>query len=1105
MSDTGNIRPEDILGACQAAAERGDVAAIERACREHPELAEEIWSLVEVVRRLGAHAAEAERISVRRDFVVPERIGRYRVLREIGRGGSSVVWAAEDPQLGRVVALKVLALAPSVESAERFRREARALASLRHPNIAAVHEAGETPDGLSYIAMEHVDGVSFGALLGRFAGRDPAGLGADELPRPEGEERASFVTTMVRWTSQIAAALEHAHSGGVVHRDVKPANILIDRKGSPVLVDFGLARGADSQTVTRTGVAPGTPLYMAPEQVSGGRGAIGSQADVYALGVTLYHALTLRPPFAGETTEQVFEQICHADPVSPRSLNPGVSRDLETVVLTAMEKDPARRYATAKAFREDLEALLASRPIKARPAGRVARLAKWSRRHPAAAAAAAVVVVGVLGSWLLRAWQLRADGKEALASFRSRQLQFARAEPGLAAKAASITGFLPAGERGRIAEDQADADVRRLAMERDLVTAIDCLGASYDETSWLGPLNDGLRYTLCRALIERSAQLAERGNAIDARACIDRARAVASERWQDWTWGHIRLTSAAPGSEAHLFRYEPYELGRRGAIPRLVPVPVGGDGELLPRELAADFQCGDVCLLVTAVTPHGAAARAGVSVGDIIYRVGDDDLRERRLYVASVTAGGLAERHGVRVFDRVERINDAPATGLWAWELVPRHDGEPATIVSSVIRTVSGRETHVSGSVHYPDFRRVPWLSSSIVPTASRLERRLESGVETVEDVLGFRPAELPELLESATHSVVDFQFLHDGRPVVGHCDANEPLGASLDWTSQPLSRDARCRIDLAEGRSLRLAPGSYLALVAAPGRIDVRQPFVVPLSELDDTETVAIALDPPMVGEGPPGFVFVPGGDFLTDGEADVTLPQPRRRSRVGPFWISRHEVSTREWFEYANESSSAKLAVIEEDGDFRAGDLPVPVLGRDGWALIVGDRWVPATNADADAPVVGIDREMLVTRYLTWKNEREAGSGWRYRLPTTAEWELAARGADGRAYPWGDRFDPTLCNSLCARDAATSATCTQEPSERFVWDESPFGVRDMAGGAVEANTGRVADSFPWTPWRGGSWVMASPAYFKAASHVPSRSDLPERGFRLVAERAEN
>ncbi len=277
-----------------------------------------------------------------------QQLGPYVLEEELGRGGMGVVWRARDAALDRTVAIKVLlrALATPVEL-ERFRREALAQARLRHPAIVGVHVSGETPEGQPYLVLDYVDGTNLRARL-------------REGPLPVGEA--------VRLVTTLARAVSYAHSRGVLHRDLKASNVLIDPLGEPVLIDFGLAAIAGSQRLTATGQMMGTPGCMAPEQVTGEHGRIGPRTDVYGLGVILHEALTARPPFDAEQFLRLLDDIV-ARPVPPPSHHrPGLDPRLDAIVLRCLEKDPDRRWPTALALAQALEDL--RRPS---PSGRPAR------------------------------------------------------------------------------------------------------------------------------------------------------------------------------------------------------------------------------------------------------------------------------------------------------------------------------------------------------------------------------------------------------------------------------------------------------------------------------------------------------------------------------------------------------------------------------------------------------------------------------------------------------------------------------------------------------------------------------------------------------------
>ncbi|MHC4598042.1 MAG: protein kinase domain-containing protein [Planctomycetota bacterium] len=306
-------------------------------------------------------------------------LGAYWILEEIGRGGMGVVYRGYHPKLKREVALKVLIAGEdaSEEAIARFHREAEAVAKLgHHPNIVPVYDIGQE-GRLHYFAMHFVSGKPLDRLI------------------DDGEVTPRRAATITR---KVAMALEHAHAHGVLHRDVKPPNILISAAGEPQITDFGLAKDVQSdEKVTRSGTAMGSPNYMSPEQADGRIEAIDARTDVYGLGATFYEMLTLFPPFEGSSIVNILHQVLMTDPTPPRKRNPAVPRDLETICLKALEKDADRRYATAAEMAEDLRRFIENEPIAARPASMTYRLSKRVRRNPAA------YLTGVIGSILLAA------------------------------------------------------------------------------------------------------------------------------------------------------------------------------------------------------------------------------------------------------------------------------------------------------------------------------------------------------------------------------------------------------------------------------------------------------------------------------------------------------------------------------------------------------------------------------------------------------------------------------------------------------------------------------------------------------------------------------
>ncbi len=309
--------------------------------------------------------------------------GDYELLEQIGRGGQGVVFRARQKSLNRTVALKVISLGQWASEAhvKRFRREAEAAARLEHPCIVPIYEVGER-DGSCYFSMKFVEGGQLDEVIRR---------------EPMPPRRAAELI------AKVARTVHYAHEHGILHRDIKPGNILLDAKGEPHLTDFGLARLVESEsTVTRTLEVLGTPSYMAPEQAEGENEAVSSATDVYGIGAVLYQLLTGQPPFAGGTTYETIKLLLDTEPRPPRLLNPKIDRDLSTICLKCLEKDPQRRYSSALALAEDSERWLKHEPIQARHTGIFARGQKWVLRNPTSALlVASLFALAAAAGWIV--------------------------------------------------------------------------------------------------------------------------------------------------------------------------------------------------------------------------------------------------------------------------------------------------------------------------------------------------------------------------------------------------------------------------------------------------------------------------------------------------------------------------------------------------------------------------------------------------------------------------------------------------------------------------------------------------------------------------------
>jgi serine/threonine protein kinase len=430
---------------------RGERPSLSDYTRQHPDLASQIQELFPALVELEELGSALGPAPLKHSDA-PSRLGEYRIIREIGRGGMGVVFEAVQESLGRRVALKLLPAGPATppQMLDRFHREACIAARLHHGHIVPVFGVG-VESGLSYYAMQYISGQGLDEVLKQIRARRAGSTIARAETRVVGDlssaskvlcdDVAGYYRNIARLGEQVAEALEYAHSQGVLHRDIKPSNLLLDAGGHLWVTDFGLARSNDTNDLTQTGDVLGTPRFMAPERF---RGAADVRSDVYSLGATLYELLTLEPAFAETDRAKLMEMVLRGRYLPPRHVEPAIPRDLETIVTKAMTTEPSGRYANSALLAEDLRRFVAGEPISARPPGALERVAKWSRRNPSWAAALTVAfvalatVAGIIGAYSFRLQNALSDANKNLGEAQS---QNRRADENLAELRKAVDQF----------------------------------------------------------------------------------------------------------------------------------------------------------------------------------------------------------------------------------------------------------------------------------------------------------------------------------------------------------------------------------------------------------------------------------------------------------------------------------------------------------------------------------------------------------------------------------------------------------------------------------------------------------------------------------------
>ena len=427
-SDETTVSPEDLaleraVNSYFDAQQLGNAPPLEQFLNEHAQIADRLRACLSGLE--AANAAAAQSSFHPSASTLPQRMGDFKILGKLGRGGMGEVYRAQQVSLNRPVALKVLPpnWCWTPKARKRFHREAQAAAKLHHTNIVAVYAEGEERD-ICYYAMELIEGPSLDQVIKDLLKGKTDGVQRDSATKSDernerhlsdssglGKSTRERFDTIAKWIASLADALAYAHEEGVIHRDVKPSNVMLGKDGRVRLTDFGLARLSTEVGMTVTGEMLGTPRYMSPEQVSADGSQIDGRSDIYSLGATLYELLTLQPPHIGETHDQILAALLSKEPKRPRRIDPSIPLDLETICLKALEKEPLQRYHSATDLAADLRRYVDRYAISAKRAGPLERLVKWARRQPVVASLSACLLIaavsmGVLG-WIAYRNELR--------------------------------------------------------------------------------------------------------------------------------------------------------------------------------------------------------------------------------------------------------------------------------------------------------------------------------------------------------------------------------------------------------------------------------------------------------------------------------------------------------------------------------------------------------------------------------------------------------------------------------------------------------------------------------------------------------------------------
>ena len=912
--------------------------------------------------------------------------GDYALLSKIGEGGMGTVFVAKHRTLGDLVAIKALHLKGALyeSSRMRFEREARVLGSLDHPNIVSIRDAGEA-DQTRYIAFDLVPGESLECLI------NAAAAEGRQLP----------LRAVLNWMEQICDALSHAHARGVLHRDVKPANIIITPTGRAMLLDFGLAKLLETEQAYQTQKFVGTPAYAAPEQADSPQ-TVGPRADVYGVGATLYDCLTFSPPTAN-TVEELRQAAQKKKPTPLALAQPDLPPDLSAVVEYALAEDPSDRYRSADSFGKDLRALKHLGPISARTIGRWGRVWRWWWRHKLrriGLVATTACLLGLFALSLFLEWRDHAA-----------QNRIARAKLASASQELDVL-------REESRAGPAQRDKLRLLRHK----------------SWSVPLSEKERKRLAE-LQHNETQRRKRRQQLPssiAQLCNLAEQQLVVE--SSWLWPN-------PGARTLLSKHRT-RLSQQAICTEYATRDDSGLSKKLNDSLAT-LPMHSVQLIIPA----------GLQFA--VFRCKYSEVHQRSI------PSPIAE------FSESGSTRDTDPSGDWAFEVTRRH---PPFLVGDLVTSVDGLPIQAVAWVESANERGTIQVGSALVQCAEISPTSLWSAQvkhSTRKTALKFRHRD--GTTTSQTHHIEEREkvtpselipglTLNDRTPPAGArltvarsgrlIELPCPQGLSVRKTATPLL--AKPKLSTGSWRA-ELSPGEYLINVF--DHDGLQQRWTLDLAA--DVDPPARTLTLPYPEPQPP---FAGSWKHVQSLPDD---PQPL------DFWMSEFELTGREYLQYCLETGT-----------------PMPDIG-----------FVPAESEVHRWPILGVPHS-AAEQYVEWRNRALTTKGWRFDLPTAAEYTYAARGEFRRPYTYGYQHlfrHSSACYSIAE---PLPAPIGDRPT-----DESPFGIFDLCGNAAEY-LGKDASGQPRIAT--AAWGQGETWKLRADTIRWQSGANGETGFRLVLRRTD-